>query len=154
MRSSERLQRYKINEMRALKGTDGPCFPAACNVCSGTSGFVCGTEAERLRRRPVPRIGAAKATHLPPAFTLGPVPLPYAWGPLSQPPRQVIPVAPSLSFPLWSGLSPGPGPALGFIAQPSAHPSLGMLMESSFGTQTPTVPARVGAVLRGQVWDS
>lgn len=65
------LQRYKINEMRALKATDGPCFPAACNVCRSTSGFVCSTAAERLWRGHVP--GIRLQTHpSPPAFSLGP----------------------------------------------------------------------------------
>lgn len=65
MCSSEGLQRYKINEMRALEGADGPYLPAVCNVCSSTSGFVCSTRTgRRLCRQDL----GCKGRHRPPSF--------------------------------------------------------------------------------------
>ena len=117
MRSSEGLQRCKINEMRALKGTDGPCFPAACSVCSGTSGFVCSSVAEKLRQGNVPRSWAAKTctshqlTSLCPELRPGPPPHPQAICPCG-----CLSVLPTLALVgLWAPL------LFGFYPTPTAH---------------------------------
>lgn len=117
MRSSEGLQRYKINEMRALKGTDGPRFPAACSVCGSTSGFVCCTVAVGAAAWTWPQDRGCKGMRLPPAFTftVSSVPRPYSWGPSPDPPpgklSLLLPLCPSHPGQDWV-LDPSPNQVL------------------------------------------
>lgn len=140
MRSSEGLQRCKINEMRALKGTDGPCFPAACSVCSGTSGFVCSSVAEKLQQGQgnVPRSWAAKACTSHQLASLRPELRPSIPPPPPHPqatcPCGCLSVLPTLALGgLWAPL------LFGFYPTPPAHLSLedasGILLGHS-GTQS------------------
>lgn len=61
MRSSEGLQRYKINEMRALKGTDGPVSQPRAVSAAAPLALFAARQLPGLRRGRGPRIGAAKA---------------------------------------------------------------------------------------------
>lgn len=146
MRSSEGLQRCKINEMRALKGTDGPCFPAACSVCSGTSGFVCSSVAEKLRQGNVPRSWAAKACTSHQLASLCPELRPSH--PPNPTPRPPVPEAASLSFPPWHWLGSGHPSFLDFIPHHLHTSLLRMLVESSLGILACRAASRVesGAV--------
>lgn len=128
--------------MRALKGTDGPCFPAACSVCSGTSGFVCSSVAEKLRQGNVPRSWAAKACTSHQLASLRPELRP---GPPYPTPRPSVPAAASLSFPPWPWLGSGHPSFLHFIPH-HLHTSLWrMLVESSLGILACRAASRVGS---------
>lgn len=125
MRSSEGLQRYKINERRALKGTDGPCFPAACNVCRSTSGFVCSTVTERLRRGHVLRIRLqmhpSPTSFHPWALCLVPACGGGVDGVLSCAPRQAFLVSAPL-HPTWVWIWPWTASSVWVLSHPpSAH---------------------------------
>lgn len=137
--------------MRALKATDGPCFPAARNVCRSTSGFVCSTAAERLWREHVPGIGATNtsiSTSFQP-WALGLILAPGGWGGEVGEGLLPGPVSPTSCPALDLGLDNPPGsgchPVLCYTARvslwnPPRHPDS-------------TATSKVGVVLKGSFED-
>lgn len=137
MRSSEGLQRYKINEMRALKGTDGPCFPVACNVCRSTSGFVCSTVAERLQHGYIPRIRLQRHSPLTSFYpwTLHFVPASGGSGLFPGPPAKLSLLLPLCHPWIWGlDLALNTSPLLVFYLIPLPHTTLEILVVSSLAS--------------------
>lgn len=147
MRSSEGLQRYKINEMRALKGTDGPYFPVAVR-CLQQHLWLClrhsGWEAAAWKR-PGNLAQGWEGIHLPPAF----IPEPSTFSLLEGAPLPTPQGKLSLQLPSHSGLHLvlEPPTSVGVLFQPHCHPtqpSLGMLWNPLIGSPNPAATSRMG----------